>query len=171
MISVSHKIGRLAEVRMTSPITSDDVVALQREVSAILNHVPGRIVVCADLSKASVLSEDLGDRVARFFRASNARLERSAIIVGSATFFLQVERLLREGPSSARDSARDSSAIRALDPNLVRRASDKGSDPHMARRLSERRAFRTGAEAAAWLDEVLTVEERARLRLFLDGGG
>lgn len=177
MINVSHAIGRLAEIRMTPPITGDDLVIMQRDVSGILGRVPGRIVVCADLSGATVFPSDLADRLARFFRTGNSRLERTAILAGSATFFLQVERLLREGggsrpeaPSPTREAGSARSTHRS-DPLLASRAAEKGhgSDPYLTKRTSERRAFRTTAEAAAWLEEVLTLEERARLRLFLDG--
>ncbi len=178
MINVSHAIGRLAEIRMTPPITGDDLVIMQRDVSAILGRVQGRIVVCADLSGATVFPSDLADRLARFFRTGNSRLERTAILAGSATFFLQVERLLREGggsrPEAPSPSARDSGGVRSnhrSDPLLASRAAEKGhgSDPYLAKRPSERRAFRTTAEATAWLEEILTPEERARLRHFLDG--
>jgi hypothetical protein len=159
---------------MSAPITADDLGALQRGMAAILGRVQSRVVVCADLSTATVLPEDLGDRVARFFRAANTRVERAALVVGGgATFFLQIERLLREGssplapPSRPADSAPGSapaSRPSRSDPLLAKRL---GSDPLMARR-SERRAFRTAAEAAAWLDEVLNAEESKRLRLFLE---
>lgn len=179
MINVSHAIGRLAEIRMTPPITGDDLVIMQRDLSGILSRVPGRIVVCADMSGATVFPSDLADRLARFFRTGNSRLERTAIVVGGgATFFLQVERLLREGAGSRPEPsslpARDAGGARSphrSDPLLASRAAEKGlgSDPYMTKRTSERRAFRTTAEAAAWLEEVLTLDERARLRLFLDG--
>lgn len=170
MIRVSQTVGRLAEIRMTSPITSEDLATMQRDVAAILDRTQGRIVVCADLSGATVLPSDLADRIARFFRASNARLERTAILVGGgATFFLQIERLLREGGSRPdtpppRDPA--SGRTPGSDPH-ARRPPEKTGD-HLTRRISERRAFRTPAEASTWLADSLTLEERARLSLFLD---
>lgn len=184
MITVSQKVGRLAEVRMTAPVTPDDMTAMQRDMSGLLTRAQGRIVICADLSHATVFGDDLADRMTRFLRADNLRIERAAILVGDgATFFLQVERLLREvaAPSSSPsrpDSSRDQSMPPRrptepqpskrppTDPTLGKRAT---SDPHLARRSSERRAFRSPAEAMTWLDEVLTSDERARLRMFLEG--
>ena len=177
MINVTQAVGRLTEIRMTSPITGDDLVILQRDVSAILSRVQGRIVICADMSGATVFPSDLADRLARFFRTGSSRLERTAIFVGDgATVFLQVERLLREvgsrpeAPSASRDGAAARPAHRS-DPLLARRANEKGSgsDPYLAKRTSERRAFRAAAETIAWLEEVLTPDERTRLRRFLEG--
>ncbi len=187
MISVSHAVGRLAEIRMATPIAAEDLVTMQREIAGIVDRSPTRIVVCADLSAATIFPSDLADQFAKFFRVGNARLERSAIVVGSATFLMQVERLLREGGSRTDTaSARENNGGRApgsdplgarrpdksvgVDPHAPRLRGDKGSDPNLAKRITERRAFRNAAEAASWLGEVLTLEERARLQLFLDAG-
>lgn len=183
MITVTQNVGRLTEIRMTAPVSAEDVAAMQRDMSGILNRAQNRVVVCADLSGAALFTDDLADRMAKFFRTANSRLERTAIVVcGAATLFLQVERLLREGPSAqagARpDSSRDvpsgrasrtgeiPSTKRGSDPLMAKRAS---TDPMLTKRGYERRAFRATGEAMSWLDEVLTSEERARLRMFLEG--
>lgn len=186
MITVTQNVGRLTEIRMTAPVSSEDLSVMQRDMTAILNRVQGRVILCADLSGAALFPDDLADRIAKFFRAANTRLERTAIVVcGAATLFLQVERLLREGnptssrtePSSSRD--RDAAARparngaepttngkRGSDPHMAKRAA---SDPLLSKRASERKAFRVTTEAMTWLDEVLISDERARLRMFLEG--
>lgn len=195
MISVTQNVGRLAEIRMTAPVSADDLTTMQRDLTGILNRAPSRVVVCADLSGAALFTDDHSDRIAKFFRQANTKLERTAIVVcNAATLFLQVERLLREGPSqppggrpdSSRNGANGASSgqrgtLNHAEPKTSRRATDPqlgkrlGSDPAMAKRaaavarLSERRAFRVTSEAMTWLDEVLTSEERARLRMFLEG--
>lgn len=196
MITVTQNVGRLAEIRMTAPVSAEDLAAMQRDISGILGRAQGRIVVCADLSGAALFTDDLSDRIAKFFRQANSKLERTAIVVcNAATLFLQIERLLREGPAappaSRPDSSRNgtngssreatSSRRNGAEPTNGRRTTDPqtgvrlGSDPAMAKRaaavarMSERRAFRVTGEAMTWLDEVLTSEERARLRMFLEG--
>jgi len=167
MITVSQKIGRLAEIRMTAPITVEELSSMQRDIGAILNRVSGRLVVCTDLQAATILSTELADRMAKFFRADNARMERNALVVGeSPTFFLQVERVIREGNAPPAASGRTESPS-SRDP--ASNKSTRGSDPWMSRRASERRVFRSTTEAMTWLDEVLTPEERARLRHVLEG--
>lgn len=205
MITVTRNVGRLTEIRVTAPVNVDDLSTMQRDVAGILSRAPGRVVICADLSGASLFSDEHAERMAKFFRTANAKLERTAIVVcGAATLFLQVERLLREGgdrpaappsppsrgeaPSSretsgatsaqwpARDPARTTTRTSGELPTATKRVGTDpymnkrpGTDPTMAKRASERKAFRATADAMTWLDEVLTSEERARLRMFLDG--
>ena len=98
MITVTQNVGRLTEIRVTAPINVDDLSMMQRDVTSILTRAQGRVVICADLSGASLFSDEHAERMAKFFRTANAKLERTAIVVcGAATLFLQVERLLREG--------------------------------------------------------------------------
>jgi hypothetical protein len=203
MITVTRNVGRLTEIRVTAPVNVDDLSTLQRDVAGILGRAQGRVVICADLSGAGLFSDEQAERMAKFFRTANAKLERTAIVVcGAATLFLQVERLLREGdrpaappsppsrgeaPSarettttsgqwSARDSARTTTRTSGELPTATKRVGSDpymnkrlGTDPSLAKRASERKAFRATTDAMTWLDEVLTGEERARLRMFLDG--
>jgi len=198
MVTVTQNVGRLTEIRMTAPVTAEDLAAMQRDMTGILNRAQSRVVICADLSGAALFTDDLAERMAKFFRTANSKLERTAIVVcGAATLFLQVERLLREGnptsqPAARPDSSRNGGASgtpsapsrdgasarpsrngaelapskRGSDPHMAKRM---GSDPLLAKRTSERKAFRATPEAMTWLDEVLTSEERARLRMFLEG--
>ena len=185
MITVTQNVGRLTEIRMTAPVSAEDLASMQRDMTGILNRAQSRVVICADLSGAALFTDDLADRMAKFFRTASSKLERTAIVVcGAATLFLQVDRLLREGnpasqPGARPDSSREGAPARPGRNGADLSASKRGSDPQMAKRLgsdplltkrtSERRAFRATPEAMTWLDEVLTSEERARLRMFLDG--
>jgi hypothetical protein len=181
MISVSLKAGRLVEIRMTAPVGMEDYAALQRDVGVITGKTSARLVVCADFSAASLFPEALADRLARFFRPDNQRLERVALVVGDgATFYLQVERLLREGgvqsaPGSRPDPAsRDMPTSSRAPRNGEQQPDSWGARPITAalgvtpKRMPTRRAFRSAAEAISWLDEILTPEERARLRAFFE---
>lgn len=192
MITVTQNVGRLTEIRVTAPINVDDLSMMQRDVTGILTRAQGRVVICADLSGASLFSDEHAERMAKFFRTANAKLERTAIVVcGAATLFLQVERLLREGdrapaptappsrgdappsrdPVTSRTTTRSTGELPTAkrigtDPYMSKRP---GTDPMLSKRTVERKAFRVTAEAMTWLDEVLTSDERARLRMFLDG--
>ncbi|MBK8254405.1 MAG: hypothetical protein IPK82_17265 [Polyangiaceae bacterium] len=158
MISVSHRVGRLAEIRLTSPVVVDDFTVMQRDMAALGSKSHAKLVVCADLSRASVFPEPLADRIGRFFRSDHQRLDRVAIVVGdAATFYLQVDRLLRYVSAtqvSARDFGLHSAPKRGIDPSL--------------KRLATRRAFKHPSEAISWLEDALSPEERARLRTFFD---
>jgi hypothetical protein len=174
MIRVTQKVGRLVEIRMSAPFVLDDLTKMLRDMGTI---TAPRFVAIADVSEATLFPDAVVDRLARVFRHDNQRLERAAFVVGNAaTLHLQVERLLREGgvqsspgsrsePMSARDP---SSKTSAEDGGTADQDGARGSQTVRVRRLPTRRAFRTAFDAMTWLDEVLTPEERARLRLFLD---
>lgn len=179
MISVSQKIGRLAEIRMAAPMGMEDFATLQRDMGAITGKTSARLVVCADLSAVALFPEALADRLARYFRPENQRLERVALVVGDgATLFLQVERLLREG-SGAQSSPGSRQEPSSQPSSRGSRHSELPGDPwgvrsltpHQnaaAKRMPTRRAFRTAPEAIGWLDELLTPDERNRLRSFFE---
>ena len=116
MITVSQHVGRLAEVRMTAPITGDDVSNMLRDVPALLNRVQGRLVVCADVSGAALFPEELTDRIVKFFRADNSRLARSAIVVGGTVRSATSARVV---PSSL-VSATASGSVCSLKPSSNR---------------------------------------------------
>lgn len=162
MIHVLHKIGRLAEIRMAPPATLSDMATLHREMGTIGGKVSGKLVVCADLSAATLFPDEVADGLGRYFRPENPRLERVALVVGdSATFFLQVERMLREGGAPSSPGSR-------VESSSSGKNGARGSDPWMAKRAPTRRAFRSPSEAMGWLDEVLVPDERARLRSFFE---
>lgn len=166
MISVSQRVGRLAEIRMAAPVVLDDLTTMLRDMGAIGSKTSARLVVCADLTAASLFPDALADRLARLFRPDNPRLERVALVVGGgATFFLQVERLLREGGAQSSPGSRPE-PLPSREPPV--RSGTRGSDPLLAKRAPTRRAFRSASEAMSWLDDVLTIDERARIRSFFD---
>ncbi|MEZ4295336.1 MAG: hypothetical protein R3B70_10205 [Polyangiaceae bacterium] len=170
MISVLQKVGRLTEIRMRTPVVLDEVTVMQRDVASLGAKTATKLVVCADLSRASVFPEPLADRLGRFFRSEHQRLDRVAFVVGEgATFFMQIERLLRDSAPSSKDLAREAAAQRtsvAGDPPPPKRVNG-ASDPTLGKRPITRRVFRSATEAMAWLEDALSTDERARLKQFL----
>jgi hypothetical protein len=132
MYTVEHHTGKLFEVRLATPITEQELQEFVRDLNRVLGGIPGKYVGVTDLIEAHVFPPYVTQTMIQYMAASSPRVVRSGMLVNeSATFGMQVERVLRSSNSD------------------------------------HRRAFRKAEELEAWLGEVLTVEERVRLRRFL----
>lgn len=93
--------GRLLEIDVRSGYRSvadvDDMLRRIKQQFATV-AMPTRIVIAADWRACTVLTPDVSERVVQMLVATNARVERSAILhePTQATSVLQVMRLVRE---------------------------------------------------------------------------
>ena len=135
MHKVEHKSGRLVEVKLASPLTLEEVQQFVGELTAVIMRVPGgKYIGVVDLLDAHVFPPAVANALIELLSTASPRVERTAMLIGeSATFALQVERVIRSANSE------------------------------------NRRAFRRGEELEVWLGEVMTAEERVRLRQFMNG--
>lgn len=140
MIVVRNNVGRLVEVKIATPITTDEIRAMAGDILAIATD-KRRIVGVTDLREANVFPSDLAEQILAFLRRDSEHIERSAFLLAghargagfdtSAVFSLQLERILRE----------------AANPS--------------------RRAFRSANELVAYLKDCLTTPETERVAAFL----
>ncbi len=135
MHKVEHKAGRLVEVKLASPLTPAEVQQFVGELTAIITKIPGgKYIGVVDLLDAHVFPVAVADGLIQLLSTASPRVERTAMLIGeSATFALQVERVIRSANSD------------------------------------HRRAFRRAEELETWLGEIMTAEERVRLRQFVNG--
>lgn len=135
MHKVEHKTGRLVEVKLASPLTPEEVQQFVGELTAIIAKIPGgKYIGVVDLLDAHVFPVAVADGLIKLLSTASPHVERTAMLIGeSATFALQVERVIRSANSD------------------------------------NRRAFRRGEELEAWLGQVMTGDERVRLRQFMMG--
>ena len=132
MHKVEHHVGRLVEVKLASPLEIQEVQQFVKELTAIIASIPSKYVGVVDLLEAHVFPGAVADTLIQLLSTASPRVERTAMLIGeSATFALQVERVIRTANNE------------------------------------NRHVFRRPQELEAWLDEVLTLEERARLKHFL----
>ena len=91
------------ESRTTLPLTLEDIDLAETAMRKQMKAVAGPIVICADHSQVPVLPGHLADRLADVFRGHNTAIERSAILVASASAVcsLQVERIVAESGKRA----------------------------------------------------------------------
>ena len=100
MHSAEHHVGRLVEVRLATPVTDEDIQDFVRELSRIIPNIPGKYVGVTDLTEAHIFPPTVTQTMIQVMSASSTRVHRSAMLIGdSATFALQVERVLRSSNS------------------------------------------------------------------------
>jgi len=103
MFSVEVKVGRLLEIRLTAPVTLQDVQTAYDTIGQLFRKHHVKLVSAADLTHATVFSPDVASKVLEAFKGDNPRLERSGILVSnSAIFSLQIERLIAQANNPQR---------------------------------------------------------------------
>jgi hypothetical protein len=120
MLSVGVKVGRLLEVRLTAPVTLQDVQAAYDSVGQLFRRHHVKLVSAADITRATVFSPDVAGKVLEAFRGDNPRLERSGILVSnSAIFSLQIERLIAQADNPQRRCFHDAFEMKSFLGNLL----------------------------------------------------
>jgi hypothetical protein len=131
MFTVTVRVGRLVEARLTSLADVDEVGRFERAMGEAFASVGVRSVVCADWRVANILPPEVADRLTALLQRGNPHVERSAILLARehATFNLQVERLVREAQNPARRTFREAPPLvdylgAVLTPSEKSRAAD-----------------------------------------------
>ncbi len=96
MFSVANNVGSLLEVRVASPVTMDDAMAMFK---AIYKTMPrGRVSrVIVDARGLRIVDPPIIDAVVTMMRQDNPFVERNAFLLPSgALLFIQIERMLKE---------------------------------------------------------------------------
>jgi len=97
MYVIGHQVGKLVEVRIWGPTTPSEAMEWERELGTILRLIPGRYACLLDLHDAQVFPQPVADVVLATMRNDNAKLERTAVLVGqSATLGFQIQRMIME---------------------------------------------------------------------------
>jgi hypothetical protein len=135
-----NRVGRLIEVRIESIMTLDEAQQLRARMWLTLGGMRERAVLIGDLQRCELFAPDIADKMASMLKQDNPKVERSALLLRSATgLALQVERLIGEATEGA-----------------------------SGRSAPLRRSFLDKQAARLWLEPVLNPEERARLGRFID---
>jgi hypothetical protein len=103
MHNAEHHVGRLLEVKLASPVSAEEVQEFVRELMTIIARIPGKYVGVVDLLDAHLFPPPVTDTLIQLLSASSPRVERTAMLIGeSATFALQVERVIRSANNENR---------------------------------------------------------------------
>src|SRR5262249_46628600 len=96
MFSVANTVGDLLEIRVASPLTMDDAMALFKKIyKAIPRGRHSRVIV--DARGLRIVDPAVVDAVVIMMKQDNPWVERNAFLVAEgALMAIQVERMLKE---------------------------------------------------------------------------
>ncbi|MDD9943267.1 MAG: hypothetical protein OXU20_19670 [Myxococcales bacterium] len=108
MIEFRKLPGRMAFLRFPEQVVITDVSALGAEVSSHLQSVGGGAIYCVDCSRMKLFAPEVAEALVALMKSDNPLIDRTGVLVnGSATFGMQVERMLREADNPRRRAFRD----------------------------------------------------------------
>ena len=108
MHSIQNIAGRLVEVRVTPPLTLDEIKQFVAEHKAVVSRIPDRYVGVVDLRRADVFPSEVAAALIQLLSQMADRVERTAFLIGeSAVFALQIERVIRNAANPNRKSFRE----------------------------------------------------------------
>lgn len=108
MHRIQNIAGRLVEVRVTPPLTLDEIKQFVEEHKATVSRIPDRYVGVVDLHRANVFLPEVAEALIQLLSRMADQVERTAFLIGeSAVFALQIERVLRNAANPNRKSFRD----------------------------------------------------------------
>lgn len=108
MFTSRNRVGRLVELRISHPVTMEEIDELQKQQLANILRIPGRYVSVVDLRGSRVFPPNVTDRLIDLMTRANPKLERSAFLLPeSAILGLQAERAIQEVGSGERRVFRD----------------------------------------------------------------
>ena len=104
MITIENRVGRLIEVRFSTPILDNELPEFLRERERIMRRVGQDRLVCIDLSRVQVLPPTQADAFLDFLRGSRPGLTRNGFLLppGQAVLALQFSRIIRQANNPAR---------------------------------------------------------------------
>jgi hypothetical protein len=136
-----HRAGRFVAVRIESHLTLEGTQQFRTKMWTTLAGLTGKAVLCGDLLHAEMFSPEVAEALLTMLRTDNPKVERTGFILGSATFALQIERMVADAAVAAQ--------LRG-------------------QQAPTRRTFRDPGAMRVWLEEVLAEPaERAHLAEFI----
>lgn len=106
MYTLERKVGRLFEMRVEGTGDRDGMRAFQHRIIEIVPTLgrDEKFVLITDLRTAGVLPADLAAEMLVMMRATHARLERAAVLIGpgDSARLLQTRRMIEEAHFEAR---------------------------------------------------------------------
>jgi len=103
MYSVAKTVGALLEIRVRSPLTMEDAMALFKQIYKAMRGATSRVIV--DARGLRIVDPAVVDAVIMMMRQDNPWVERNAFLMPeSALIGIQSERMLKELGTSNRRS-------------------------------------------------------------------
>ncbi len=112
MFSSENREGRLIELRVVTPMSAEEMLALQEKHLEVTRGVEGEYAVAVDMRRAQVFPPQIAERFIALMSRLNPRLMRSAVLINeSAVLGLQAERAIETAGDADRRAFRDPVAL------------------------------------------------------------
>lgn len=110
---IDRIVGRLVETRWVSPMSDENMQHFLSRTAVIFKAAQGPLVVFADVTQALVLPQERINELIALMKSDNEKIERNGMLLGqSATFALQVERVIRQAGNPKRRTFREFAPLR-----------------------------------------------------------
>jgi hypothetical protein len=107
MHKAENHTGRLIEVKLASPLEIGEVKQFVQELLGLVQRVNGKYIGVVDLHDAHVFPPEVAQMLIQLLSGNASHVERTALLIGeSATFALQVERVIRSSNNPNRRAFR-----------------------------------------------------------------
>jgi hypothetical protein len=122
MFKFEIRVGRLAEVILASPLTVEEFEGFTTAARLGLLALPGKAIAVLDMTRCTVLSDEVAELAVNLIRRDSPKIERAAYLLpqlrGAAS--MQLTRMFREAGTEARRIFDDKHVLRAwLAPALT----------------------------------------------------
>jgi hypothetical protein len=109
MYSVANHTGLLLEIRIASPFSMEDAMAVFKQIYRAMSKERGKSKVIADLRGLRVVDPAIIDLVTGMMKQDNPFVERNAFLLpdSGALLAIQTERLIKQVGSEARRNFRE----------------------------------------------------------------
>lgn len=96
MYTMDTSVGRLCELRVGTSLEHEEMNGFRARLAGLITSIPTKVVFCSDLRATRFVQPNVMDQLIALMRVDNPRLERNALLVSTASFGLQMERLVME---------------------------------------------------------------------------
>jgi hypothetical protein len=114
MFSIEHRVGRLVEIKIWSPISASEAAPWAKLHDEVVATVGGPYFCLVDLARATVFSPDAVDAYLATMRNETQLLRTGTLLGRSPTLHLQILRMIREANHPQRQAFREVEMVHAF---------------------------------------------------------
>jgi hypothetical protein len=111
MYALEHRVGRLFEIRIWSPVSLEEATAWGRDHNAIVDRMQGPYICFVDLVDATVFPPDVVDAYVRVMKSEPSLIRTGTLLNPDPVLGLQIQRMIREANNPNRRAFRDPDAL------------------------------------------------------------
>jgi hypothetical protein len=107
MYALEHRVGRLVEIRIASPVSLVEAVQWGRDHNALIDSIRGPYVCLVDLACATVFPQKVVDAYVSTMRGEERLIRTGTLLNQSPTLGMQIQRMIKDANHPDRKAFRD----------------------------------------------------------------